>query len=247
MATGTFAKLARVSFAFILGFLFISANAEVKIPALTGPVIDEGGFLSSREADQLESLLRSFLPKVQIQIWTLNTLEGDAIESVSIRAADVWKLGTEKKDNGILILVARQERKMRIEIGQGLEGEIPDALAGRIVDQILKPAFRASRFYDGLEGASNFLYQKATGQNPPDLPTRSSRSRNEVGLEGWVFLVLFFIVILVSKVLSVFGFRGPRGPGGVYWGGGGSSWGGGGSSWSGGGGGFSGGGASGNW
>ncbi|MDB5037632.1 MAG: hypothetical protein JWQ35_1160 [Bacteriovoracaceae bacterium] len=227
-------------FAFVLLFS-ASVFAERKIPELSGPVMDEAGFLSPGERQSLYQLLRSFFPKIQLQIWTIESLDDEPIENLSIRAVDKWKLGTKKEDKGILILVSKKERRMRIEVGQGLEGDIPDALAGRIVDQIMKPAFKAGAYATGFENAAQFIYQKATGGPAPELQETPQPSEPKI---NFIFVLIFFGIIGLINFLSR--RRGYYGGGGFYGGGfgGGSSGGGG---WSGGGGGFSGGGASGDW
>ncbi len=238
--------------------LTVSANAK-EIPKLEGPVIDEAQLLTNAEHQALDRLLRTFPPKVQLQIWITPSLEGESIEAVSIRAVEKWKLGTEKEDNGALILVALKDRQMRIEVGQGLEGSLPDALAGRIVDQILRPEFRRERFYEGLRKASRQIYLTVGGSTESSgVDEETSSSEQEFGDSGLTLGEIFWIIIsiivglfflpflLASSGYSRRGGGGSWGSGGG-WSSGGGSWGGGGGGWSGGGGGFSGGGASGSW
>jgi uncharacterized protein len=238
---------------FIFYFLFLfslcsfrtAIQDEIKIPELSGPVMDEANVLSPQEKNELELLLRSFLPLVQMQIWTIPNLANEPIESLSIRAADKWKLGTEKKDNGLIILIAPTEHRMRIEVGQGLEGDIPDALAGRMMDSIMAPHFRQNDYYGGLKETALTLYQYAKGDRPtlPEEPKRKAQSS-----DSFVFLFIFlFIAIFLFRIFSRFRGGGGSGFGGGFYSGGWSSGGGGGGSWSGGGGGFSGGGSSGSW
>lgn len=92
------------------------------IPVLSGPVIDEPNLLSAQETRDISAALENIRGKVQIQVWIVRSLDGEAIESLSIRATDKWKLGTAKEDNGVLILISTEDRQMRIEVGQGLEG-----------------------------------------------------------------------------------------------------------------------------
>jgi len=230
--------------------IFLSPSAELRaersIPPLTGPVIDEAGRLEAGQREALSNLIRSFVPLVQMQVWIVKSLEGDSIESLSIRATDKWKLGTQKEDKGLLILVAVEDRQMRIEVGQGLEGSIPDALAGRIIEAIMKPAFRGNDFYGGIRAASIELYRAAGGEAEIE-PAPDAKRKKRLGglpLDLWIILIFFGFFGLISPFLPR--SRG-RGGSGTYWGGGGSSWGGGGGGWSGGGGGFSGGGSSGSW
>ncbi len=227
-----------------------------EIPALSSPVIDEARLLSNAELSLLEERLRSQKELVQAQIWIVSSLGDEPIEALSIRATDQWKLGTEKKDNGVLILVAPNERKIRIEVGQGLEGAIPDALAGRMIDQIIRPLFKRGQFYEGLNETVSKIFGLASGDPmvAKDL-VKKSRSQKTWGesIFGLLFFGFFLLFFIIGPALGMVGGRRRRGLlGGVI---GGSSWGssssgwssGGGSSWSGGGGGFSGGGSSGSW
>ncbi len=231
-------------------FLFLgNIQAEKKIPDLWGPVIDDVHLLNPGESGQLERQIRAYLPKVQMQVWITDSLEGEAIESVSIRAVEKWKLGDAKLDNGILLLIAIKDRAVRIEVGQGLEGDIPDAYAGRVIDYLLVPAFRNRSYVTGISEALSNLYQKIEN---PQLAAPSSKKKLN-GDQIFYMLILLFVFgsFGLSLFLSMFGSKlgiKPRGRS-TYWGGG-SSWGGGGfggGGWSGGGGGFSGGGASGRW
>src|SRR6187431_979785 len=109
----------------------LAAWALVTVPPLTGPVIDQAGLLSAEQVSDLSARAQAMLTHLQMQIWIVPSLEGEAIEQLSIRAVDQWKLGDEKKDNGLLFLIAPADKRMRIEVGRGLEGNIPDILAGR--------------------------------------------------------------------------------------------------------------------
>lgn len=246
---------ASLSSAFLLSLavagLSFSAEvlAEVKIPGLSGPVMDQGDFLSATEKRNLAGQLRSYSPTTQIQIWTLPSLEGESIEDVSIRAVEQWKLGDEKLDNGVLIIAAKKERRMRIEVGQGLEAVVPDILAGRIIDYIMQPAFREGDFYGGFSAAATKVFSLAKGEIQDIKEPRQSKKKASI------FELLLYFVLMIFAIVSraIFPFRGRqhRGVrsssgfgGGIRPGGfGGGGFGG----WSGGGGGFSGGGASGGW
>lgn len=229
-----------------------SLQAAVSIPTLTGPVLDQAALLSRAEKEALEHKIRGLFPKLQIQVWTLESLEGEPIEGVSIRAVDQWKLGDARKDNGLLILVAKAERSVRIEVGQGLEGEISDSLSGRIVDHLMVPQFREGRFAQGLEAAiDEMAYRLGISQTPATIPQPQSRMRIPFWLVILMFMGIHFgfsMLIALARALglvrrsSVSPWTRSSGWGGS-WGGGF----GGGGGWSGGGGGFSGGGASGRW
>ncbi len=146
---------------------------------------------------------------------------------------------------GLLLLVAVNDRQMRIEVGQGLEGVIPDIMAGRIIDQILRPAFRSGDYFDGLRVASTKLYAMARGDK--DVIREQRPGLVDRFLQSPLLFLLIFLAIMFMKLLGG-GFYGRRRYGGFSgggWSGGGGGFGGGG--WSGGGGGFSGGGSSGSW
>lgn len=228
-----------------LGFL---AQAEFKIPALTGPVIDEVGYLTRSDRQELMQLLYDFnrRGKAQMQVMILPDLQGLTIEQASIEIVDKLKLGDEKKDNGVLLLVSAQERALRIEVGQGLEGAIPDITAKRIISDQMIPLFRAKRFSSGIVIGVHEVLRLADKEFADENKLEESSSGGNIP---------FGVIILLLIIISVLGrFGGGRGRhlrgggpwGGGYGGGGWGSGGGGGGGWSGGGG-FSGGGASGNW
>jgi uncharacterized protein len=211
-------------------------------------VIDEVGLLASSKLRVLESELRSYPPDVQLQVWIIKTLNEEPIENLSIRASSAWKLGTAKGDRGALLLISIDDRRMRLEVGQGLEGEITDLQASRIIDGVMGPAFRAGDFLGGILEASRQVYTLAGGQ----IKTfQSSRRGSSNSKKVSIFPILLFLLLFV--VLRLLGLGGSRGHsrfyGGIGGGFGGASGGGGwsGGGWSGGGGGFSGGGSSGSW
>lgn len=233
-----------------LVFLGVSAGAQFQVPRLTGPIIDEVGYLTRDDRQALMQLLYDFnrRGKAQVQVVIIPSLQGEAIESASIKITDAWKLGDAKKDNGVLFLVSAEDRKMRIEVGQGLEGAIPDAIAKRIISDQVIPLFRSKRFSDGIVLGTHEILRYADKEFADEnIAPEESGGKIPVGV-----IVLLLIII---SILGRFGggggrrFRGGGWGGGGYYGGGGWSGGGGssGGGWSGGGGGFSGGGASGSW
>jgi uncharacterized protein len=231
---------------------------QAPIPPLTGPVVDVAGVLDARSRERLAQLARSARAResgegVQLQYLVVPSLEGEPIEEFSIRVAEAWRIGTKGKDNGLLVTVAIQDRAFRIEVGGGLEGEVPDVLARRIGDQILRPAFRAGRFGDGLYDAGAQLLV-LTGAATDEVAAQARGGpRPAPGFPFGAIFALFVILWIVSNVFRGFGPRRRRhlwwGGGPWIGGGGGGGFGGfgGGGGWSGGGGGFSGGGASGRW
>lgn len=190
----------------------------------------------------------------QIGVLTVPSLEDQTIEERAIQVFDQWKIGKKENDNGVLILIARKEKKIRIEVGYGLEGDIPDAYAKRIIEDVMLPQFRKGEITSGVVlGVQQIAHLAKVDLKTVKIPKRKSDGIPLVHLLFW--LLLIFIISLFNRTQNRqrFGSRGPRGPyyggwGGGGWGGGGGSWGGGGGGWGGGGGGSSGGGgASGGW
>jgi len=236
--------------------LLIAASAGAagfSVPALHSAVTDKAGILSPFTRQQLEAALRHLQQAggTQLAVLTLPDLGGLTIEQASIRVADQWKLGSKQADNGVLLLVARDEHRVRIEVGQGLEGRLTDAYAKRIIDEGITPLFRQGDM-DG--GVTVGVFQIARITNPkvdlrPYLEGRLHQASPHRGA-GRSPLQLLFALVLLAFVFSMrmgflpflfLGAGGLRGRGGF--GGGGGGFGG----FSGGGGGFSGGGASGGW
>ncbi len=125
------------------------------VPALTGPVVDEAGVLRGADLRRLEALARAARDQdgrrgPQLQYLLVRTLDGEPIEDFSVRVAEAWKLGDATRDDGLLLVVAVEDRKVRIEVGNGVEGKLTDAQSSRIIRNVLAPAFRAGRYGDGL-------------------------------------------------------------------------------------------------
>ncbi len=255
--------LGRLAAAAVLLATAAPAAAERSVPSLTGPVVDEAGLLDAGWARRLSDLSRAARAReggtgVQLQYLLVPSLEGEAIESFSMRVAESWQLGTRGKDNGVLVVVARDDRRVRIEVGGGIEGGLTDAQSGRIIRSTVAPAFREGRYGEGLYQAGRQILA-ALGSLPEGMSAPGGRAGARdvripvVGPLMALFLgfgapFIFGLLVLVVVLGAVFGGR--RGWGGPWGGGGwgGSGWGGGGGgSWGGGGGGFSGGGASGSW
>ncbi|WP_295904916.1 TPM domain-containing protein [uncultured Bdellovibrio sp.] len=239
-----------LSFFLFFTSLSVFAQTEFKVPALTGPVIDEVGFLNRSDRQDLMQLLYDFnrRGKAQVQVLIVPDLQGLPIEQASIQITDKWQLGDKKKDNGVLFLISAQERAMRIEVGQGLEGAIPDITAKRIISDQVIPLFRSKRYSTGIVIGVHEILRLADKEFADENNLQDSESK---GGDIPVFVIIALLIII--SILGRFGggrgrfYRGGGGGWGGGYGGGGWSSGGGGGGWSGGGGGFSGGGASGNW
>ncbi len=234
-----------------LSILLLSFSLSAReIPALSGPVIDEAKVFTTDQKWQLSSVLKNVNEKygIQLQVFIASDMDGDAIENFSIRAVDKWKLGSAKGDNGLLLVMAMAEKKIRIEVGQGLEGVVTDAQAGILI-QSLTPYFRRGDFSTGiLVGVNGLLGLVGVQTQSASVGMNKQTKKKPIGIFSLAFLVIFFIFEMLTRRR-----RGSALFYGAMLGGGLSSssrsggFSGGGGGWSGGGGGFSGGGASGGW
>ena len=125
------------------------------VPPLRGRVNDLAAMLSADEAERLEERLRTFEEQTshQIVVLTLPSLHGDALEDFSFRVVEAWKIGQKGNDNGVLLLIVRDDRKVRLEVGYGLEGILPDASAKQIIQEVIVPRFRQREFGHGIDAA----------------------------------------------------------------------------------------------
>ncbi|QDV04538.1 hypothetical protein Poly30_00290 [Planctomycetes bacterium Poly30] len=245
--------------AFVAAVLLLSspAAATQAVPAAEGWVTDLGDLISPAKEIELEALMESYRNGSghEIAVLTVPSLGGRNIEELALRTAREWKLGREGENDGALLVLAAAERKTRIEVGRGLEGSIPDAIASRILRNILQPRLRAGDVDGGVDAAVRALHAAAGGDYGP--VERASSNETFVWQDLLVIgaMILFFVFISRRRRKNPQAWRGGRGgvgpviiggPGGFGGGGfGGSS--GGGFGGFGGGGGFSGGGASGGW
>lgn len=211
-----------------------------------GHVNDFAKLIDQNNQQALENKLRNYRDTTTnvIAIATLPDLRDYPIEEVATKLFNDWKMWHEERYNGILIVVAPNERQMRIEVGYGLEGAVPDVIAGRIIREVLAPNFKRGDFYNGLDRASTILIELAEGEYEGTL----ARERNSTSQDDFASLIVFFLFI--AFIIYVSSRRGGRkngrrrrtlSSGGFIWMGGGSSSGG--SSSGGGFGGFSGGGS----
>jgi uncharacterized protein len=255
----------------VLSLCALAADDRVPLPSLAARVTDLTGTLTRDQQAQLESQLAGLERDkgAQIAVLLLPTTQPESIEQYGIRLAEAWKIGRKGADDGVIVIVAKNDRAVRIEVGYGLEGAIPDAVAKRIIEERITPRFREGDFFGGLQASTSALGKIISGEA---LPARTEGGSNvSMGDDLQIFL-LFALTIVARWARTLFGLLGALGAagiaGGLAWlifgswlaaaiaalavflmsfaraGGGGSGWhtGGGGFSGGGGGGGFSGGG-----
>ncbi len=232
---------------FFLGLVWVGPwlAAEMPIPVLHRRVTDLTGTLSSVQQNDLENTLADFERNKgsQVAVLIVPTTQPETIEQYSIRVASQWKLGRKGVDDGALLLVAKEDRALRIEVGYGLEGVLPDVICKRIIEEFVVPLLKAGDFAGGIQAGVSKILGIVQGEPLPPPPPLDS-----VGfhlLDGFGIFVLFGVLIFL-RILFGGSFIG-SGRGGWTSGGGSGGGLGGGGGFGGGGGGFGGGGASGRW
>ena len=240
---------------FLISLTAIHSARALEVPPLRGRVNDYAGLMPAARARALEERLARFEQETghQVAVLTIPGLEGEDLEGFGLKVAESWKIGKKGFDNGAIFLIAKEDRKLRIEVGYGLEGVLPDAIASRIIREVVVPYFLANDFARGIEAGVEAIIKIASGEPLPE-PARRRPGQNQT------LFILFLLAIPIVAILSSLSQKrthqawsgaGRRytGQGGPFWGGGGFGGGGfgGGGGFSGGGGGFGGGGASGSW
>ena len=189
----------------MLFFASYTVHAElVSIPALQKRVTDLTQTLSAAQKSQLEAKLTAFEQQKgsQIAVLIVPTTQPEDIAQFSIRVVDAWKLGRAKQDDGVLILVAKNDHKIRIEVGYGLEGAIPDLTAKRIISEIMSPSFKQGDFYDGIDNGVDKLIGLVNGEQLPAPVPHQSNSNNT----GSMLPILLIGGLIVGGILrSIFG------------------------------------------
>jgi uncharacterized protein len=243
----------------VLMLFGISASAQNFPEKPNTLVSDYTNTLSAGEISSLEQKLVAFndSTSTQIAVVLIQSLEGYDVADYAVRLADKWGIGQDKKNNGVILLVSIGDRKMSIQTGYGMEGALPDAIARRIIENSIKPAFKEGAYYQGLDAGTNDIIAYTKGEYKNDAPKGGNNKTFPL-----VFILVFILIFIAIARISGGGGNGQviggRGTAGAFWwlltsGGGGSSGGGfgGGSSGGGfggfGGGSFGGGGASGSW
>lgn len=175
----------------------LSAVRAVNYPNPTGFVTDMGNLLTSEERQSLESTLKQFKQQTgnEIAVITVPSLDGEPIEDYAVVLFQKWGIGDKEKDNGLLILVVKQDRAMRIEVGYGLEGVINDAKAGRIIREIMAPRFREEKYGEGLIAAVSTLRGEIAGDASSALPPEPDNGVPKDFGQFFPFLFIFFVYI----------------------------------------------------
>jgi uncharacterized protein len=182
-----------------------AATGEVAVPTLRTRVTDLTGTLGVDQKNAIEQQLARFEARkgAQIAVLILPTTNPESIEQFAVRVQEEWKLGRRGVDDGVLLVVAKDDRSLRIEVGYGLEGVLPDAIAKRIIEEDITPQFRRGDFYAGIDAGVTRVMKVIEGEPLPS-PKQNAISRVRVDLE-WLFPVFVLLVLGRRLFTAVFG------------------------------------------
>lgn len=196
LGTGTRRRWPVFALCLALAGLALAPRADVAVPPLVAHVNDTAGLLDPAHRDALEARLAAFEAErgTQLAVLTVPSTDGEPIESFALRVAEAWRIGREKIDDGAILVVASADRRVRIEVGYGLEGVLTDATSKRVIDETLVPAFRAGDYAGGIEAAMARLMQVAAGEAlpPPAAPRADGTNAYALAL----FFAFFFAIAL---------------------------------------------------
>ena len=172
--------------------------AALDVPRLKGRVNDDAGMLSAATERQLDAVLRDLeqTDSTQIVVLTVPSLQGENLEAFSIRVAEQWKIGQKDFDNGALLLIARKERKLRIEVGYGLEGSLTDLMAGRIIRNVIVPRFKEGNFDRGVAEGVTAMIAVVKGEFTPPRRVQRQPKNGTGGFPGGLFALFAFLLFI---------------------------------------------------
>lgn len=198
-------RLARAALlSFTLGWAFIAA-AQVPVPPLTGRVTDQTTSFTAEQKATLEQTLQTFEARKgsQLAVLIVPTTAPETIEQYAVRVAERWKLGRKKVDDGAILVVAKNDRAVRIEVGYGLEGALNDAISKRIISESITPRFTQGDFYGGVSAGIDQIIRVVDGES---LPQRSEKPNDGVTSVQQLIPVIFILALVMGGVLrSLFG------------------------------------------
>ena len=182
----------------------VAAAAEPVFPALTGRVVDQASLLSTDQRDYLTSLLKKHEDETsnQMVVVTLKSLQGYSIEEFGYQLGRHWGIGQKQRNNGVLLIVAPNERKVRIEVGYGLEGVLTDYLANDIIQNKILPHFRDKQYPHGIEAGTMAIIQTLQGSYTPLAKTDSSEFNKILAASIFIFLAILFIGNVLKELIK---------------------------------------------
>ncbi len=181
------------------------AMAEVTVPALTGHVIDQTATLNSEQLAALERSLQVFEARKgsQLAVLIVPTTNPEAIEQYTLRVVEQWKLGRKKIDDGALLIVAKNDRTLRIEVGYGLEGALNDATCKRIISEIITPQFKQGNFYGGISAGVEQIIHVIDGEPLPE--PRANNTNGNAGFQQYLVIIIILAFVVGGILRALFG------------------------------------------
>lgn len=189
--------------AFAAAWLSLPARAEVAVPPLEARVTDLTGTLSADQRQALESRLAGFeqAKGSQIAVLIVPTTQPETVEEYGIRVADQWKLGRKGVDDGAILIVAKDDHRLRIEVGYGLEGALNDASCQRIISEIISPQFKQGRYYEGIDAGIDRMISVVNGEPLPPPPRGTAHSNNGDDNGGGLIVGILFAAFFAGHML----------------------------------------------
>lgn len=190
---------------FFILFIIMLGGSDLwarQVPQLHARVNDHARMLGSSVARQLETVLADLerTDGTQVVLLTIASLEGDSLEDFSIRVVEKWKLGQKDFDNGVLLLIAKNDRKIRIEVGYGLEGKLTDLVSGRIIHNVIAPQFKMGRFDQGVLDGISAIVGVVRGEYTAPRAVRRSRGGSEVSSGLVPIIALIFFTNMLGRI-----------------------------------------------
>lgn len=185
----------------------LAAVADVAVPPLRARVTDLTGTLDAAQKSTLEQTLAAFEKKkgAQVAVLMLQTTQPESIEQYAVRVEETWKLGRKGVDDGVLLVIAKDDRKLKIETGYGIEGVLPDAIAKRIIDNDIVPRFKQGDFYGGISAGVDRMLRVIDGEALPVPPAPAPRQNAGPDYNS-LFVIGFVVILVIGGILrAIFG------------------------------------------
>ena len=188
---------------FLLTWVLLASIWALDVPPLSGRVVDTAHLFTPAQVARLSQKLAAVETNTthQIAVLTLPDLEDESLEIFAHKVASTWQLGKAKKDNGVLIMIVKQSNDIRIEVGYGLEGELPDGLVGSIIRREMVPHFKQEAYYQGVDAAIAAIEAATRGEYESKPPMSELEIELFFALLGVIFIVLF-ILSRINKLLA---------------------------------------------
>jgi len=197
---------------FILASFIFTANllAQANFPSLTGRVVDNAKILTTSQIKNLTTILKKHEEQTsnQIVILTLKNLDGYEIADYGYQVARYWELGQKDKNNGVLLLVSLDDRKLRIEVGYGLEGVLTDKISHEIIEYTIKPEFKKGEYYQGISKGATAIIKSIKGEYTKSSSPQTYKDESFISLLPFEFLgfITLFIFVFLPRIIRLIGF-----------------------------------------